>query len=70
MSDQTVKAAFGAALFTLLFFLLIALQPLLPGEAFFTDDASASPQALEDATDAPPHPDFLNAALPMYTPSR
>lgn len=69
MSDQTLKAAIGAAFFTLLFFLLIAFQPLLPEKAFSLEDASASPLALEDATGAPSQPDLLDAAFPMYAPS-
>ena len=69
MPDHTLKAAVGAALFTLLFFLLIAFQPLLPEKAFSLDNATASPLTLEDTTGAPPQPDLLNAALPMHTPS-
>ncbi len=70
MSDQTLKAAVGAALFTLLFFLLIAFQPLLLGETFSPDDASASPPTMETASDAPSAPNLQDAALSQRASSR
>jgi hypothetical protein len=42
MPDHTLKAAAGAIFFTLLFFLIVAFQPLTNREVFSPEDASAA----------------------------
>lgn len=42
MLDHTLKAAAGAAFFTVVFFLLIAFQPDPPRDVFSPDEASAT----------------------------
>lgn len=43
MPDHTLKAAIGAVFLTLLFFFLIAFQPMPADEAFSMGDATAAP---------------------------
>ncbi len=52
MPDHTLRAAAGAAFFTLVFFLLVAFQPA-PPDVFSPDDASASIYSREDRAAAP-----------------
>ena len=48
MPGHTLKAAAGAAFFTLIFFLLIAFQPAPARDVFAPDDASAAAISRDD----------------------
>ncbi len=74
MPDHTLKAAAGAAFLTLLFFLLIAVQPLLPKEWIHPTDVSAAvsptaPQPPDPWGSTPPQGNLTGTPLPVHPSS-